>query len=49
MECSCVGVNVTVATREVPVRDYILVENRKEWLKHLSQNLIRKAATWSLP
>ena len=42
MECSCVGVNVTVATREVPVRDYILVENRKEWLKHLSQNLIRE-------
>ena len=42
MECSCVGVNVTVATREVPVRDYILVENREEWLKHLSQNLIRE-------
>ena len=41
MKCSNVGVNVTVATREVPVRDYILVENREEWFQNLHSNLIQ--------
>lgn len=47
MTCSNVGVNVTVATKEVPVRDYILVQNRKEWLNHLSQNLIQEKSKLS--
>ena len=42
MKCGEVGVKVTVATREVPVRDYILVDNRERWLEHLSQNLVQE-------